>query len=276
MEYQHARVQFDVVDKMMHEQQTCIFRARKEVKSLKRKQERLRKWIADVCFVLFVWTAPAGSVALAYAAHVATTKMCDAKVCLEDLEERYLNTSVLALRAIASKEGGMSKTVFAEAKRFQAEQSLLHWIRDQNDLKGVAPNTNMVQRQLARPAVEPVATATESCACDQRAVSISWVQRFRRRWALRRGKFMPGERLTPDVIRAKVILPKQPDGHFPLTAPPPLCFVFDQKRGPPDGPQTGTDYHILNIDGPFLRPHFCTRFAEKQFSITNFTGSLRR
>ena len=263
MDYKKARSKFDAVNEVMQQQQACLANSRRKLKALRRKEDHLRKWIADVCFVLFVWTAPAGSLVLAYAAHATSAKQCDAKVCLTELEERYLKTDIAALNAIAAKEGGVPKTVLAEAKRFQYEQSLYHWIQIQNAEKGVAPNTNMVQKHLKGPAVEPVATATASAARDQPAVSISWVQRFRRRWPLKRGKFMPGERLTCDVIRDKVTLPngEQPPP-FP-TAPPNLCFVLDQKEGPPDGPQMRAANCISIRDGSFLRPHFWPCLASK-------------
>ena len=120
-----------------------------------------------------VWTAPAGPLALAYAAHATTAKQFDAKVCLAELEERYLRTDVMALNAIASKEGGVPKPVFAEAKQFQSEKSLFHWIQCQSNMKGVAPTTNMVLKHSAGPPVEPIATATESAARAQRPVSVS-------------------------------------------------------------------------------------------------------
>ena len=210
-----------------------------------------------------MWTAPAGSPALAYAADTATTKQFDENVCLTELEERYLQTDMVTLNAIASKEGGVPKTVLAEATRLQSEQSLFHWVQVQNDEKGVAPNTNMVQKHLTGPAVEPVAAATESADPDQCAVSVWWVQIFRGRWASKRGKFMPGERLTCDVIRDKVTLPngEQPPP-FP-TAPPNLCFVLDQKEGPPDGPQMRAANCISIRDGSFLRPHFWPCLASK-------------
>ena len=208
-----------------------------------------------------MWTAPAGSPALAYAADTATTKQFDANVCLTELEERYLQTDMVTLNAIASKEGGVPKTVLAEATRLQSEQSLFHWVQVQNDEKGVAPNTNMVQKHLTGPAVEPVAAATESADPDQCAVSVWWVQTFRGRWALKRGKFMPGERLTRDVMRDKVTPPKGEAPPLLLTAPPTLCVVLDQKGGPPDGPQIGTANFVFDRNGSFLWPQFWACFA---------------
>ena len=74
----------------------------------------------------------------------------------------------------------------------------------------------------------------------ERTVSVSWVQRFRKRWALKRGSFMPGERLEREHIGQKVTLPKEktlPNYDATLAK---LFLAPVQKRGPPEGPQTGT------------------------------------
>ena len=139
----------------------------------------------------------------------------------------------------------MSKSAFAEAERFQSQHSLFTWIQTQNDTKGVAPNTTMVLKFLSQKTVEPVATATQSNALIDKTVSVSWVQRFRRRWALKRGKFMPGERMTCDQIGQKVTLPN-------ANAPPfwaPICPLWFshlfKKRGRLTAPKQGPcdDFH---------------------------------
>ena len=132
----------------------------------------------------------------------------------------------------------------------------------------MAPNTIMVQKHLPEPAVEFVATALGNSAHDQRAVSVSWVQKFLRRSGLKRGKIVPGERLIRDVIPSKVTLPKEVNLHVRFIAPPPLCFVFDQKEGPSDGPQTRAVNYILNRDGAFLRLQFCTCFAKQKPALS--------
>ena len=186
-----------------------------------------------------MWCAPSASLALAYAAHAANKTLCDAQVCQTKLENRYLSTNIDELEAINSKLGGMSKAAFAEAERFQSQHSLFTWIQTQNDTKGVAPNTTMVLKFLSQKTVEPVATATQSNALIDKTVSVSWVQRFRRRWALKRGKFMPGERMTCDQIGQKVTLPNANAPPLLGANLPTLVFALVQKEGPPDGPQTG-------------------------------------
>ena len=206
MECNRARARLKAVDAAMHAQQQDLDRAYNRMRNLRRTEQRLRRYILDVCFILYVWCAPAESLALAYAAHATDTKKCDAKVRPAELEERYLQTDLEVLRAISSRTGGISKRALAEAARFQSQHTLFQWIQDQNDRKGVAPNTTMVRQHLAQISDEPVATAAPSSAACSQVVSVSWVQRFRKRWALKRGKFMPGERLTPDLIATKVTL----------------------------------------------------------------------
>lgn len=211
---------------------------KRTLKNVKRKEIRLRKSILDICFILFVWHAPAETLALAFAAHVARTKGCHVEVSAALLEERYLATEIETLRSIESQTGGMSKTAFAKAVRFEKEHALYTWIQTNNDKKGLAPNTNMVKQHLAR---QNHSGTTPSCTagfCKQAAVSTSWVQRFRHRWALKRGSFQPGERLSQDLIGDKVRhennLSGVPSPTLSYTGPRPP----KRKRGPPGGPQT--------------------------------------
>ena len=224
----------------MQDQQRELDRARNAERNLRRKEERMRNFILDVCFILFVWCAPSGSLALAYAAHATSTKKHDAEVRIEQLQRRYLETDLDTLSAINTKDAGMSKRAFAEADRFQSQFDLFQWIETQNDAKGVAPNTTMVRNHVVRKSMEPTGNASPTGALVAKSVSVSWVQRFRKRWALKRGRFMPGERLPRDVIGDKVAFPLSKtiptSVHLSLT----LCFRAGQKRGPLFGPQTRT------------------------------------
>lgn len=200
----HAQAQLTAIKEVMAERRKSLDDARRQKRNLLRWEERCRRRIRDVAFILFVWCAPSGALALAYVAHMAQTKQYDAEVSLKDLEERYLRTDVEVLTAINSEESGMSQAAFAEATRFRSQHALCTWVQHQNDTRGVAPNASMVQKHLANTAVAPVATAHPQHAARRNMVSVHWVQRFRKRWALRRGKFMPGERMTPGTIGTKV------------------------------------------------------------------------
>ena len=267
MDATNARKRLMALDAVIRAQQQELNKTRKRMRNERRKEDRLRKHILDVCFVLFVWCAPSASLALAFATHAASTKGCDMAVCSQELEERYLGTDMDVLTAINDRVGGMSKNALADARRFERENALFHWIQTHNDTKSVAPNTTMIRKQLLRNKVEPVATSAQCSAVVGHSVSVKWVQRFRKRWALRRGRFMPGERLTRDQIGTKAILSKRT--RPPLWAIPPrtLCFVMDQKGGAPDGPQTGTTRSFPDKMGSLFWPpvpgHFFSQMGSK-------------
>ena len=203
-----AMKRLKAVDAVMKEQQKELTRARNAERNLRRKEEPLSNFILDVCFILFVWSAPSATVALAYAAHIASTRKHVIDVCKEQLEVRYLETDVAILSAIISKEAGMSKSALAEAVRFQSQFDLFQWIQSQNDSKGMAPSTSMVQNQVTQKAVQADSSSSPTTPLVVKPVSVSWVQRFRKRWSLKRGRFMPGERLPRDAVCDKVACAK--------------------------------------------------------------------
>ena len=61
-------------------------------------------------------------------------------------------------------------------------------------------NATIVRGHLAQQHMEPVATAMQDTAVATNIKSVSWVQRFRKRWALKHGGFMSVERLARAVI----------------------------------------------------------------------------
>ena len=192
------------LDAAMHLQKANIDRARNELRSFHRKEKRLRGSILDICFILFVWSAPSGALALAFAAHAENNKKCKVDVSEQMLEERYLQTPIGILSAIESRRGGASKAAIGQAARFEKEYNLLQWIKGHNDTKGIAPNTAMVKKHIAQHHVEPVATVLQHDTSEAGLVSTSWVQRFRKRWSLIRGRFSPGEHMSSDLISSKV------------------------------------------------------------------------
>ena len=256
MRRSNAAEHLRTLDAVMHAQRMELNTTRRAAKNMRRRQDRLRKHIFDVCFVLYVWCLPSASLALAFAAHSRRVTEYDAKVSIEELEERFLHTDMVTLTAISSKEGGLSKGVLAEARRFESEHHLFHWVQNQNDRKGVAPNTTMVRDHLARQHVEPVATAGQDTASATAIKSVKWVQRFRTRWALKRGSFMPAERLPREVVGQKVTLSKFKRPPLGCRAPPMTLFTPEPKRGPPGGPQTGAVLSILSLGGAISWPLF--------------------
>ena len=204
MKRSNAGKDLKTLETLLRVQRKELNTCRQQVRNLQAQQARLRKFIFDVCFILYVWSVPSGFLALAYAAHAGRIKNYDANVSVEELEERFLHTDMAVLTAISSRVGVESKRALAEASRFEREHSLFQWIQNENDAKGVAPNTTMVRQHLAAQRVEPVATSVQRSAMAGKVKSVSWVQRFRKRWALKRGSFMPGERMSQEVIGEKV------------------------------------------------------------------------
>ena len=160
---------------------------------------------------------------------------------LAELEERYLQTDLQVLMGINSKEHSVSKAAFAEAGRFQSQHALFDWIHTQNDAKRIAPSTTMLQNHLVRHAVEPGATAAQRSAKGKQVVSVSWVQRFRKRWGMTRGRFMPGERMAAETIHDKVTMSKEKTALLSAIISRTLFFVAVKKGGryaaPKQGPQ---------------------------------------
>ena len=87
-----------VLEAAMQDQQQELNRARKAERNLRRKEERMRQFSLDVCFILYVRRAPSGSLALAYAAHVTNAKKHGVEVCIEQLECRYLEADLIICR----------------------------------------------------------------------------------------------------------------------------------------------------------------------------------
>ena len=204
MKRSNAGKDLKTLETLLRVQRKELNTCRQQVRNLQAQQARLRKFIFDVCFILYVWSVPSGFLALAYAAHARRINNYDANVSMEELEERFLHTDMAVLTAISSRVGVESKRALAEASRFEREHSLFQWIQNENDAKGVAPNTTMVRQHLAAQRVEPVATSVQPSTIPGKVKSISWVQRFRKRWALKRGSFMPGEQMSQEAVGEKV------------------------------------------------------------------------
>ena len=204
MKRSNAGKHLSTLEANLHAHEKELKATREKAKSLRKKEARLRKSIFDVCFILYVWCVPSGLLALAYSAHAGHLRNYDANVSMEELEEQFLRTDMAVLTAISSRVGGRSKRALEEASRFEGEHRLFQWIQNENNAKGLAPNTSMVRQHLAAQRVEPVATSVQRSAMAGKVKSVSWVQRFRKRWALKRGSFMPGERMSQEVIGEKV------------------------------------------------------------------------
>ena len=183
-------------------------------KKTQRWQSKKKKDIEDVSFILFVRAAPDASMALWYAAREASATGLPLEITEVALETRYLNTDVNTLAAISEGSGGMTKGLLATADRVHKEHDLRGWIQHQNDLKGVAPTTALVLKHLAQMHEDKKRNMTVVGVETQKGCSTKWVQRFRHRNSLRKGRFAPGERLEQQALEQKVPEPS------PKTRPP--------------------------------------------------------
>jgi len=119
-------------------------------KKTQRWQNKKKKDIEDVSFILFVRAAPDASTALWYAAREAAATGLPIEITEAALETRCLNTDVNTLATISKGSGGMAKGLLATADRVHKEHDLRGSIQHQNDLKGVAPTTALVLKHLAK------------------------------------------------------------------------------------------------------------------------------
>ena len=155
-----------------------------------RRAQRLVETVSEVAFVLFVWSCPDASLALAYvAAQEGRRKMPFPTVTKEALEDRYLEMPVEVVGDFWRGAGGCSRASFAEAKRFYRDYVLSEWVSEQNERKGVAPTPKMVIRRLRgmSDTREPFARVAQRV--DHSWASRKWVQRWRHRWGMRFGSF---------------------------------------------------------------------------------------
>lgn len=187
----------------MQQQKEGLAEARKELRNKLRRAQNSRQALLDVCFILYVWYVPSTALALTFAEHEIRAKGCDVCITTADLEHRYLSTPLGTLTEIASRTGGLPKPTLTRASRFEREFKLFQWIKNHNTLRGLAPNTGMVKQHLAEEREQTVATDRGNTDLVSAPMSKSWVQRFRARWSLSRGRFQQGEQLTTEQINEK-------------------------------------------------------------------------
>ena len=167
---------------------------------------------AEICFLLFVWTAPSSTLALAYADRRQNREEDCVEITEQSLLERYNDTSLEMLAKLMCGEYDGPESVLRAARRFKSEFDMFCFVQEQNEKKGLAPTMETVRAHAETADADIV----EDAACDEKSRlrsttvtnrSEKWtkrMQRFRQRWMLRRGTFQPGERLTEETTRAKV------------------------------------------------------------------------
>ena len=223
----------------------------------RRRAQRVLDTVSEVAFILFVWSCPDATMAMAYvAAEEKRRQQHFPTLTRETLDQRYLEAPVEVVGDIWRGVGGCSPARLAEAKRYYRDYGLSAWVRENNEGKAVAPSPEMVIRRLRSLAAaeEPFAYAAQRL--DRSWASRKWVQRWRHRWGLRFGSFVAREKMTAaeKLEKARRSVPELGVRDFRTPV------VRGGKRGgrqavPFLGPSTGNMLKRALIFGPL----FCVR-----------------
>ena len=179
---------------------------RRHRKSIARRLSYQNSWVQQICFLLFVWTSPKAEMALAYAAHAERKGKVFNNITEEYLQERYLQTSIEELANIMSGEG-LTPRVIREARRFQQEHTLHHWIEVQNVQKGLAPSSARILQEAERLEHRHLGGTTLQRSGISDVGKTKWMQRFKQRWNVKKGKFQAGECVPQMEAHVKVHIP---------------------------------------------------------------------
>ena len=128
-----------------------------EVRRLQRasrlEQGRVRRVldrVSEVAFILFVWSCPDATMALAYVADQEGRRQLHfPTLTREELEGRYLKTPVEVLGDIWRGVEACRPGCLAEAKRYHRDFGLSAWVQDQNEKKAVAPTPQIHHTPVA-------------------------------------------------------------------------------------------------------------------------------
>ena len=150
-----------------------------------RRVQRVLDSVSEVAFILFVWSCPDATMALAYvAAEEGRRQLLFPTLTREALEGRYLEAPVEVVGDIWRGAGGCCPARLAEAKRYWRDYGLCEWVCNQNEGKAVAPTPEMVIRRLRAVAAVGEPFAPKQQRLDRSWASRKWVQRWRHRWGL--------------------------------------------------------------------------------------------
>ena len=156
-------------------------------------------------------TSPNAELAMAYAAHAHRQGKDIETITEEYLQERYLQTSIEELANIMSGQG-LDPREIREARRFQQEHTLHHWIEVQNVQKGLAPSSARILLEAERLEQRKHGDSRLPFAETSDVAKTKWMQRFKQRWNVKKGKFQAGECVPQIDAHAKVNI-IQKDAH---------------------------------------------------------------
>lgn len=176
----------------------------RERKLQQQREKRLTGFITDVAFILFVWTCPCAHLCQAYLAAQLAKGSQEHLPTLEQIELRYLEADIAEINAVMEKKPEVGQRKIETAARFQRDFNLSQWIESQNIEKGVAPTIALVQQHLQEAVVCTDAGGEPFAPPGPMQPSTKWVQRFRTRWGMKRGRFQPRDRVPVEELRMKV------------------------------------------------------------------------
>ena len=181
-----------------------------ELVSIRQRQRSAQRRIAyqidqvnQVCFVLFVMTSPSATLALAYADHARRQGKSVQNITAETLQEQYVQTTIEDLANIMAGEQ-VDPKVLRAARRFAREQQLHEWIQWQNKEKGLAPGSARILQAAQQFEQDPEKGHDWQRNSGSLPARTKWMQRFAKRWQLRKGTIQAGERIPQEEAKAKV------------------------------------------------------------------------
>ena len=123
---------------------------------------------------------------------------------------------------------GSSTRALARARAFEREATLVGWVRQQNEDKGLAPSTqNTLAHDLLLRSTEVEGYAAAHGQMSSRGRR-KWIRRWAKRWQVTRGTFKPGLRLPLEERRAKV---SNNSKVVPIKKP--RCVASEHRKGLP-------------------------------------------
>ena len=158
---------------------------------------------------MLVWTSPETEPVQLFLSQESAKHEDEAVPTLENVVAEYMSLSIEAMWMLGAGGRETPARAMALARTFMRKQDLHAWIAEQNESKGLAPSTVLLQRRLLLHGRLYGPLQPDRRALSLSPVSSKWVQRFRRQWKLRRGAFQPRETLPQDVLLRRAPLGQQ-------------------------------------------------------------------
>ena len=190
---------------ILRKQRQEAVRAAKAAKSS--QQNELRQAML-VAFVLRVQEDPSSTLHIDYLRKIFADRLSctDLQEASEKIETQIDDANLQQIMCIRNGScETIAASVFRLAKRFQTEAAVHAWVVNQNVMQGIAPPSRSVSavRRALLGSVEPTKADLEM-SLPLKAGEKKWVQRFRRRWGLSRGRLPAGDVVPVEELRSKV------------------------------------------------------------------------